>query len=245
MLASYLKSSSIAPQLLKSARSFHSSPLLALRIGEVAPDFTEETTQGSIQFHKWINNDWALLVSHPADFTPVCTTELASLEKLVPEFKKRGIKPIALSCDRLVKHQKWSHDVLEYGKGQTKELSYPIIADPTRKIARLYDMLPEDPNKDEEGLPLTVRSVFLIDNNKKIRFITVYPYSTGRAWSEVLRVVDSLKLAAKHPIATPENWKSGDDVVVSPSINTEDAKKRYPKINVFKPYLRIIPQPKD
>lgn len=245
-------SSSTSSSILQAAssssqtRNFQTSNAASMRIGSVVPDFTQESTQGDIQFHKWIGNDWVLLVSHPADFTPVCTTELSSLEKLLPELKKRGVKPIGLSCDRLAKHQRWEKDVLEYGSIKQQKLSYPILADADRKVAKLYEMLPDDSSnlKDEEGLPLTVRTVFLIDNNKKLRLSLTYPSSTGRYWPEVLRCIDSIKLADKHPIATPEGWQNGDEVVVAPSVSTEDAKKKYPQIKVIKPYLRLIPQPK-
>jgi len=180
-------------------------------------------------------------VSHPADFTPVCTTELSELQKVVPQLEKRGVKAIGLSCDRLKKHEGWSKDILEYGK--LDKLTYPIIADADRKVAKVYEML-DDNLKDEEGLPLTVRSVFLIDPNKKIRLILTYPASTGREWKEVIRCIDSIQLAEKFPVATPHGWKVGDDVVVSPKISTEDAKKRFPNVRVVKPYLRFIAQPK-
>jgi alkyl hydroperoxide reductase subunit AhpC len=165
---------------------------------------------------------------------------LAELGKLTPEFTKRGVKPIGHSCDRVAKHQKWSKDVVEFGS--LKTLPYPIIADPSREIAQKYEMIDPEENLDD-GLPQTVRSVFLIDNNKKLKLMLNYPASTGRNWSEVLRAIDSIKLAAKHPIATPHGWKPGDKVVVVPSMKTEDAKKKYPNIDVVKPYLRFIPDP--
>jgi alkyl hydroperoxide reductase subunit AhpC len=167
---------------------------------------------------------------------------LAKLGELTPEFLKRGVKPIGHSCDRVAKHEKWSKDVVEFGG--LKKLPYPIIADPTREIAEKYEMIDPE-NNLEDDLPQTVRSVFLIDNNKKLRLLLVYPSSTGREWSEVLRAIDSIKLASKHPIATPHGWKPGDKVVVVPGMRTEEAKKKYPDIEVVKPYLRFIPDPEN
>ena len=227
------------------------------RIGDRLPDFSAETTFGPIQFSEWVGKaKWgALLVSHPADFTPVCTTELAELGKLVKEFEKRGVQPIGLSCDKLAKHEKWEKDVLEFGKLPGDKLPYPVIADADRSIAKKYDMIDPERNLDD-GLPQTVRSVFLVDKNLQLRLLMTYPASTGRVWSEVLRAIDSIQLADKHPVgkvqfftrvadhvATPHGWTPGQKVVVVPGMKTEEAKKKYPEIEVIKPYLRFIPQP--
>lgn len=228
---------------MNGTRGFRASMAAQMRLGDQVPNFRSETTLGEIDFHEWIGSDWALLVSHPADFTPVCTTELAELGKLVPEFSKRGVKPIGLSCDKVNKHLKWEKDVVEYGGLKDAQLPYPIIADESREVAKKFDMIDPE-NNLEDGLPQTVRSVFLIDQNKKLRLLLSYPASTGRYWPEVLRAIDSIQLAEKHPIATPHGWNPGDKVVVVPGIKTEDAKKRFPEIEVVKPYLRIIPQPK-
>jgi alkyl hydroperoxide reductase subunit AhpC len=225
-------------------RLLHASRPALLPLEKVVPNFTAHTTSGQIDFHQWIGNDWVLLVSHPRDFTPVCTTELAELGKLAPEFLKRGVKPIGLSCDKIEKHRSWEKDVVQFG-GLSGKLPYPIIADASRDVAKLYGMLDDKDLSPEDNLPQTVRSVFLVDNNKRLRLELVYPSSTGRNWKEVLRAIDSIKLADKHPIATPHGWQPGDEVVLKPSISTEDAKKKYPNIRVVKPYLRFIKQPQD
>lgn len=216
-----------------------------LRLGEVVPDFKAETTEGDISFHEWIGDKYALLVSHPADFTPACTTELAALVNLLPEFEKRNVRPIGLSCDRLAKHKKWARDVVEYSGGsKDTPLPYPIIADADRAVAGLYDMIQEADLKDpEDGLPLTVRSVFLIDQDRRLRLNLTYPSSTGRSWVEVLRAIDSIQLSDKHPVATPEGWTPGDDVVVVPSMTTKEAQAKFPDVKVVYPYLRIVKDP--
>jgi len=229
------------PSVRVGTRAFRATTPNYFRIGDVAPDFKQDSTAGPIEFHKWIGGKWALFVSHPAEFTPVCTTELSELQKLVPELEKRGVKAIGLSCDRLKKHEKWVGDILDYGK--LDKITYPIIADADRSVAKMYQML-DDNLKDEEGLPLTVRSVFLVDPNKKMRLILTYPASTGREWKEVIRCIDSIMLAEKFPVATPHGWKPGDEVVVSPKLTTAEAQKRFAGVKVKFPYLRFIPQPK-
>lgn len=209
---------------------------MALRLGDIAPDFTAETTHGNINFHEWIGNGWAILFSHPADFTPVCTTELGFTAKLKDEFDKRNVKAIALSVDGLQSHLDWIKDIEET---QHVILNFPIIADGDRKVAELYDMI--HPNETEK---FTVRSVFIIDNNKKIRTIITYPPSTGRNFVEILRVIDSLQLTSNYSVATPVNWVDGEDVVIAPSISDEDATTKFPKgFKKIKPYLRLTPQP--
>ncbi len=209
---------------------------MALRLGDIAPDFTAETTHGNINFHEWIGNGWAILFSHPADFTPVCTTELGFTAKLKDEFDKRNVKAIALSVDGLQSHLDWIKDIEET---QHVILNFPIIADGDRKVAELYDMI--HPNETEK---FTVRSVFIIDNNKKIRTIITYPPSTGRNFVEILRVIDSLQLTSNYSVATPVNWVDGEDVVIVPSISDEDATTKFPKgFKKIKPYLRLTPQP--
>jgi len=210
-----------------------------LRLGNTAPDFTAETTQGKIKFHDWIGDSWAILFSHPADFTPVCTTELGAAAKLAPEFAKRGVKLIGLSCNELKSHNDWIADINELSN---VDLKFPIIADPTREVAALYDMLDEQDltNVDQKGIPFTVRSVYVIDPKKTIRLTLTYPASTGRQFDEILRVIDSLQLGDKNKITTPANWQVGDKVIVHPSVKTEDAYKMFPKgVEVAKPYLRF------
>ncbi|KAF4301031.1 putative tsa family thioredoxin protein [Botryosphaeria dothidea] len=208
-----------------------------LRLGSTAPDFTAKTTQGNIDFHKWIGDSWAILFSHPADFTPVCTTELGAFAKLKPEFEKRGVKMIGLSADDLGSHDKWVEDINEVSN---TSLQFPIIADADRKVAFLYDMVTEDDMRDiaTKGLPFTIRSVFIIDPAKKIRLMMIYPASTGRNSAEVLRVIDALQLADKKGIATPIDWTQGEDVIVPPSVSTADAKKKFGDVKEVKPYLR-------
>ncbi|EKM59611.1 uncharacterized protein PHACADRAFT_170200 [Phanerochaete carnosa HHB-10118-sp] len=216
----------------------------SLRLGNTAPDFEAETTQGPIKFHNWIGNHWAILFSHPGDFTPVCTTELAEVARLKPDFEKRGVKLIGISANGLEDHYKWAKDIEEWGAqfGPTT-VDFPIIADADRKIATLYDMLDEqDPtNVDAKGLPFTIRTVFIIDPKKTIRLMLAYPASTGRNFDEIIRVTDSLQIGDKHRVTTPANWKKGDDVIVHPSVSTEEAKTLFPEHTVHKPYLRTTP----
>ena len=209
---------------------------MALRLGDTAPDFTAPTTMGEISFHDWLGDGWGLLFSHPADFTPVCTTELGRTAALRGEFQKRGVKAIAVSVDPLDEHKAWIKDIEET---QNVEMNFPIIADEDRKVAELYDMI--HPNASNKA---TVRSVFIVGPDKKIKLTLTYPPSTGRNFLEILRVIDSLQLTANHSVATPADWKHGEDVVVSPSIPTEDIPERFPKGHkVIKPYLRTTPQP--
>jgi len=218
---------------------------MALQIGSVAPDFEAETTDGKIKFHDWIGNSWALLFSHPKDFTPVCTTELGALAKLKPEFDKRGVKLIGLSVDPVERHSKWAEDIRET---QGTAPNYPMIGDPELKVAKLYDMLPAEavPGKRTAADNATVRTVFIVGPDKKIKLILVYPMTTGRNFDEVLRVLDSLQLTAKHKVATPVNWKQGDDVIIAGSVSDEEAKRKYPQgWKSPKPYIRIVPQPES
>src|SRR5690349_12854105 len=209
---------------------------MSLRLGEVAPDFTAETTEGTIKFHEWLGNSWGVLFSHPADFTPVCTTELGAVAKLRGEFDKRNVKVLALSADPLDSHQKWIGDINET---QNTVVNYPLIADPEFKIANLYDMVhPAVTDK------FTVRSVFVIGPDKKVKLTITYPAATGRNFDEILRVVDSLQLTANYSVATPANWKQGEDVIITAAVKDEDAIKKFPKgVKVVKPYLRYTPQP--
>ena len=209
---------------------------MALRQGAEAPNFQAETTQGSIDFHEWTGESWAILFSHPADYTPVCTTELGYTAKLKPEFEKRGVKIIAISVDPLDDHHGWISDINET---QNTTVNFPIIADPDRAVATAYDMI--HPNAAEK---FTVRSVFVIDPNKKIRLTITYPPATGRNFDEILRVVDALQLTDSHAVATPVNWKDGDDCIVVPTLSDEDAEAKFPKgFTKIKPYLRVTPQP--
>jgi len=209
---------------------------MTLRLGDIAPDFSAETTEGKINFHEYLGDGWGVLFSHPADYTPVCTTELGAVARLRDEFAKRNTKVIALSVDDLESHKKWIGDINET---QKTEVNFPLIADEDFKVAGLYDMI--HPNSSEKA---TVRSVFIIGPDKKIKLMISYPASTGRNFDELLRVIDSLQLTAYHSVATPANWKHGDDVVVSPSIKTEDIPAKFPKGHtVIKPYLRMTPQP--
>ncbi|GAA5950632.1 hypothetical protein JCM3765_000556 [Sporobolomyces pararoseus] len=210
-----------------------------LRLGYTAPDFKAQTTQGDIQFHDWIGDSWAILFSHPADFTPVCTTELSEAAKLAPEFKKRGVKLIGLSCNELKSHGEWIQDINKYGN---VDLQFPIIADPSREVAALYDMLDEQDltNLDSKGIPFTVRSVYVIDPKKTIRLTLTYPASTGRQFDEILRVIDSLQTGDANKVTTPANWTPGDKVIVHPSVKTEDAEKIFKNgVEVVYPYLRF------
>lgn len=209
---------------------------MSLRLGDTAPDFTANTTEGQISFHEWLGDSWGLLFSHPADFTPVCTTELGKTALLKGDFERRGVKVIAVSVDDLDSHHRWIPDIEEVNN---VKFNFPIIADEGRKVAELYDMI--HPNASEKA---TVRSVFVIGPDKKIKLTLTYPASTGRNFQEILRVVDSLQLTAKHALATPADWQSGDDAIVVPSVSTEDALQKFPKgVKVVKPYLRYTPQP--
>jgi thioredoxin-dependent peroxiredoxin len=219
---------------------------MSLRINDVAPDFTAESTQGPIEFHKWIGDGWAILFSHPKDFTPVCTTELGYMAKLNPEFQKRNTKIIGLSVDPVSSHGKWAADIEET---QGAKVTYPMIGDPELKIAKLYDMLPAESGSTSEGRTAannaTVRTVFVVGPDKKIKLMLSYPMSTGRNFDEVLRVLDSLQLTAKHAVSTPVNWKNGEDVIISGSVSDEEAKQKYPSgWKTPKPYMRIVSQPK-
>ncbi|MGH8129860.1 MAG: peroxiredoxin [Steroidobacteraceae bacterium] len=219
---------------------------MPLRIGEEAPDFTAETTEGKIRFHEWIGDQWVILFSHPKDFTPVCTTELGYMAGLKPQFDKRQCKIIGLSVDSVVDHQKWTRDIQET---QGHAVTYPLIGDSDLQVAKLYDMIhPNASGTAKDRTPAdnaTVRSVFLIGPDKKIKAMLTYPMSTGRNFDEVLRLLDSVQLTAKHNLATPVNWKPGDDVIIPPSVSDEQAKQKYPKgWNTLKPYLRVMPQPK-
>jgi thioredoxin-dependent peroxiredoxin len=217
-----------------------------LRINDTAPDFTAETTKGTINFHEWIGDGWAILFSHPKDFTPVCTTELGYMAGLQPEFAKRNTKIIGLSVDPVTIHSRWAADIEET---QGHKVNYPMIGDTDLKIAKLYSMLPAESGHSSEGRTAadnaTVRTVFVIGPDKKIKLMLIYPMSTGRNFDEVLRVLDSMQLTAKHKISTPVNWKPGDDVIISGSVSNEEAQKQYPEgWKSPKPYLRIVPQPK-
>lgn len=209
---------------------------MGLRLGDIAPDFEQESSLGTIKFHEWLGNSWGILFSHPADYTPVCTTELGLTAKLKGEFDKRNVKVIALSVDGVESHKGWINDINET---QSTVVGFPIIADADRKVSQLYDMI--HPNANET---LTVRSLFVIDPNKKVRLIITYPASTGRNFDEVLRVIDSLQLTDNYKVATPGNWKDGDDVVIVPSLQDPDElKKRFPKgFNAVRPYLRLTPR---
>jgi thioredoxin-dependent peroxiredoxin len=219
---------------------------MSLRINDQSPNFTAETTQGSIDFHEWIGDGWAILFSHPKDFTPVCTTELGYMAGLQPEFEKRNCKIIGLSVDPVSNHSKWALDIEET---QGHKVNYPMIGDPELKIAKLYDMLPATSGDTSEGRTpadnATVRTVFVIGPDKKIKLMLSYPMGTGRNFDEVLRVLDSLQLTAKHKVSTPVNWKPGEDVIIVPAVSDEDAKKAYPAgWKTLKPYLRVVAQPK-
>jgi len=209
---------------------------VSLQLGDIAPDFTQESTVGPIHFHDWIGNGWAVLFSHPADFTPVCTTELGEAARLKPEFTKRNVKIIGLSVDPLEKHERWIADI---GETQGTPLNFPLLADADRTVSTLYGLI--HPNADSTA---TVRSVFVIDPNKKVRLILTYPASTGRNFVELLRTIDSLQLTDNFKVATPVNWKHGEDVIITPAVNDEEAKLRFPEGWVtVKPYLRLVKQP--
>ena len=219
---------------------------MPLQIGSAAPDFEAETTEGKIKFHDWIGDSWALLFSHPKDFTPVCTTELGALAKLKPEFDRRGVKLIGLSVDPVDQHSKWSADIKET---QGAAPNYPMIGDIDYNVSKLYDMLPAatsgDPSKRTPADNQTVRNVFVIGPDKKIKLVLVYPMTTGRNFQEILRAIDSLQMTAKHRVATPADWKQGEDVIIAGSVSDDEAKKIYPNgWKAPKPYIRIVPQPR-
>ena len=217
-----------------------------MRLGDVAPDFQANTTEGLIHFHQWLGDSWGVLFSHPKDFTPVCTTELGYMARIKPEFDKRHVKIIGLSADPVDRHSGWAKDIEET---QGTAPNYPIIGDPDLAIAKLYDMLPAeasgDPSKRTAADNQTVRNVYVIGPDKKLKLILIYPMTTGRNFDEVLRVIDSMQLTAKHKVATPVNWKQGEDVIIAGSVSDEDAKKTYPQgWKAPKPYIRIVPQPR-
>jgi alkyl hydroperoxide reductase subunit AhpC len=210
---------------------------MALQLGDEAPDFTAETTEGPISFHQWLGGSWGVLFSHPKDFTPVCTTELGRVSQLKPEFERRNVKVIGLSVDPLDSHRGWANDIKET---QGYALNFPLIADADKKVANLYGMI--HPNASDT---FTVRSVFVIGPDKKLKLTLTYPASTGRNFDELLRVIDSLQLTAKHKVATPSDWKQGEDVIIVPSVSDDDARALFPKgWKTLKPYLRVVPQPK-
>jgi thioredoxin-dependent peroxiredoxin len=218
---------------------------MSIRINDTAPDFTADTTQGTINFHEWIGDGWAILFSHPKDFTPVCTTELGYMAGLEPEFNKRNVKIIGLSVDPVASHAKWAGDIEET---QGHKVNYPMIGDPQLKIAKLYDMLPADAGETSEGRTpatnATVRTVFVVGPDKKVKLMLSYPMSTGRNFDEVLRVIDSLQLGARHQVSTPVNWKPGEDVILQASVTEEMAREKYGTWRAPKPYIRYVPQPK-
>jgi thioredoxin-dependent peroxiredoxin len=219
---------------------------MALQINDTAPDFEADTTQGRIRFHEWLGDSWGVLFSHPKDFTPVCTTELGYMARLKPEFDKRNTKIIGLSVDPVGSHQKWSEDIRET---QGYAPNYPMIGDPELKVAKLYGMLPADAGNTSEGRTAannaTVRTVFVVGPDKKVKLMLIYPMTTGRNFDEVLRVLDSLQLTAKHKVATPVNWSQGEDVIIAGSVSDDEAKKVYPQgWRAPRPYIRIVPQPR-
>jgi len=220
---------------------------MSLRINDTAPNFTAQTTQGTINFHDWIGDGWAILFSHPKDFTPVCTTELGYMAKLEPEFKKRNCKVIGLSVDPVESHVEWEKDIRET---QGHAVQYPMIGDRDLAVAKLYDMLPANESGTSEGRTAvtnqTVRSVFVVGPDKKIKLTLTYPMSTGRNFDEILRVLDSMQLTAKHKVSTPVNWKNGDDVIIAGSVSDAEAKEKYPEgWKTVKPYLRVVKQPRS
>ncbi len=219
---------------------------MTMQIGNTAPDFEAQTTEGTINFHDWLGDSWGVLFSHPKDFTPVCTTELGYMAKLKPEFDKRGVKIIGLSVDPVDDHEKWIGDIEET---QGAKVTYPLIGDSELTVAKLYGMLPADESGTSEGRTAatnaTVRNVYIIGPDKQVKLMISYPMSTGRNFDEILRVIDSIQLTAKHQVATPVNWKDGDDVIIVPAVSDDDAKKKYPDgWDAPRPYLRIVPQPK-
>jgi thioredoxin-dependent peroxiredoxin len=208
---------------------------MAVRLGDVAPDFTADTTEGPLQFHEWKGNGWAVLFSHPRDFTPVCTTELGAVAALKPEFEKRNTKVVGLSVDPIADHHRWKGDIADV---TGHSLNFPLIADPDRSIATLYDMI--HPGASDNA---TVRSVFVVGPDHKVKLTLTYPASTGRNFQELLRVIDSLQLTARHSVATPADWKQGEDVIIVPAVSDDDARKKFPGFVAKKPYLRVTPQP--
>jgi len=218
---------------------------MSLRINDVAPDFTAETTQGTIHFHEWIGDNWAVLFSHPKDFTPVCTTELGAVAALESQFAQRGAKVIGLSVDPVSSHSKWAVDIKDVSG---HDVNYPVIGDPELKIAKLYDMLPSDAGDTSEGrtpaLNAPVRTVFVIGPDKRIKLTLAYPMTTGRNFDEIIRVLDSIQLTAKHKVATPANWKQGEDVIITGAVSNEEANKLFPDYKTVKPYLRTAAQPR-
>jgi len=219
---------------------------MAVRLGDEAPDFEAQTTEGPIRFHEWLGGGWGVLFSHPKDFTPVCTTELGYMAKIKPEFEKRGVKVIGLSVDPVDSHSKWAADIQET---QGHAPNFPMIGDPELKVAKAWGMLPAELPGTSQGRTAadnqTVRNVYVIGPDKKIKMILIYPMTTGRNFDEVLRVIDSLQLTSKHEVATPVNWMQGDDVIIAGSVSDEDAKKQYPSgWKAPKPYIRIVPQPR-
>jgi alkyl hydroperoxide reductase subunit AhpC len=219
---------------------------MSLRINDTAPDFTAETTQGTIRFHEWIGNNWAVLFSHPKDFTPVCTTELGAVAGLEKEFARRGAKVIGLSVDPVASHSKWAGDIRDV-TGHT--VNYPMIGDPELKIAKLYDMLPGDSGETSEGRTpaqnATVRTVYIIGPDKRIKLTLSYPMSTGRNFEEILRALDSIQLTTKHKVSTPADWKPGDDIIISGAVSNDEADKLFPGYKTVKPYLRTAAQPQE
>ena len=217
---------------------------MSLRINDVAPDFAAETTHGPIRFHEWIGDGWAVLFSHPKDFTPVCTTELGAVAALEKDFARRGAKVIGLSVDPVASHSKWASDIKDVGG---HDVNYPIIGDPELKVSKLYDMLPADAGDSCEGrtpaLNAPVRTVFVIGPDKKIKLTLSYPMTTGRNFDEIIRVLDSIQLTAKHPVSTPANWKQGEDVIIAGSVSNEQAATQFPGYKTVKPYLRTTAQP--
>ncbi len=218
---------------------------MSIRIGDTAPDFTAQTTEGTVNFHEWLGDSWGVLFSHPKDFTPVCTTELGYMASLKPEFDKRNVKIIGLSVDPVENHKSWSVDI---GEATGHAPNYPMIGDTDLAVSKLYDMLPAAVAGTSEGRTaadnMTVRNVFVVGPDKKIKLVIVYPMSTGRNFDEVLRVIDSIQLTAKHSVATPVNWKQGDDCIIVPAVTDEQAKEKFPGgWKTVKPYLRIVPQP--
>jgi alkyl hydroperoxide reductase subunit AhpC len=217
---------------------------MALRIGEVAPDFQADTTHGRIRFHQWLGSSWGILFSHPKDFTPVCTTELGYMAKLKPEFDKRGVKIIGLSVDPVDAHRRWAQDIEET---QGSAPNYPMIGDPTLEVAKLYEMLPTSAGESSEGRTAadnqTVRTVYVIGSDKRIKLMIAYPMTTGRNFDEILRVIDSLQLTAQHRVATPVNWRQGEDVLIAGSVTNDEARRLYPNgWKEPKPYIRVVPQ---
>ena len=217
---------------------------MSLRINDIAPDFTAETTQGTINFHEWIGDGWAVLFSHPKDFTPVCTTELGAVANLEQQFAQRGAKVIGLSVDPVGSHEKWAKDIEDVGGAK---VNYPMIGDPELKVAKLYDMLAADAGETSEGRTpannAPVRTVFVIGPDKRIKLMLMYPMTTGRNFDEIIRVLDSMQMTAKHKVATPANWKQGEDVIITGAVSNEEADKMFPGYRTVKPYLRTTAQP--